>query len=51
MRTDEASTHDVVVVGGGVMGVWAAIMARKLGASVALADQYTPAHEHAYLAE
>ena len=22
MRTDEASTHDVVVVGGGVMGVW-----------------------------
>ena len=46
MRTDEASTHDVVVVGGGVMGVWAAINARKLGASVALADQFPPAHEH-----
>ena len=46
MRTDQASTHDLVVVGGGVMGVWAAIVARKLGASVALADQFSPAHEH-----
>ena len=40
------TTHDLVVIGGGVMGVWAAIMARKRGASVVLADQFAPAHEH-----
>lgn len=39
------STYDLAVVGGGVMGVWTAIMARKRGASVLLADQFAPAHE------
>ena len=44
LRADE--THDIVVVGGGIMGAWAAIMARKRGASVVLADQFAPAHEY-----
>ena len=43
LRAEE--THDVVVVGGGVMGAWTAIMARKRGASVVLADQFPVAHE------
>jgi len=38
------TTHDMVVVGGGVMGVWAAIAAAKRGAKVALVDQFEPAH-------
>eukprot|EP00931_Biecheleriopsis_adriatica_P100391 TRINITY_DN75715_c0_g1_i1.p1 TRINITY_DN75715_c0_g1~~TRINITY_DN75715_c0_g1_i1.p1 ORF type:complete len:438 (+),score=77.39 TRINITY_DN75715_c0_g1_i1:54-1367(+) len=42
MRNDEV--HDVVVVGGGVMGVWAAIMAARRGACVALAEQFEPDH-------
>jgi glycine/D-amino acid oxidase-like deaminating enzyme len=35
---------DLLVVGGGVMGVWSAIAAVKRGATVALADQFEPAH-------
>ena len=38
--------YDVVVVGGGVMGAWAAVCAAKRGARVCLADQYEPAHNH-----
>ena len=44
LQTDP--TFDVLVVGGGIMGVWAAIHARKRGATVALADQFAPTHEH-----
>lgn len=44
LRTDE--TYDLIVVGGGVMGAWTAVMAREMGASVVLADQFLPAHEH-----
>ena len=46
LRTDAAQTYDVLIVGGGVIGAWAAIAAKRLGASVALADQFSPAHEH-----
>ena len=45
LRTEE--TYDCLVIGGGVMGAWAAVMARKaFGASVLLADQFAPAHDH-----
>ena len=43
LRIDD--THDLLVVGGGVMGAWTAIAARKRGASVMLADQFLPAHD------
>ena len=43
LRAD--ARHDVVVVGGGVMGVWTAIALAKRGASVCLAEQFAPAHE------
>ena len=39
-----AERHDVVVVGGGVMGAWTACMAAKRGASVCLVDQHSPGH-------
>ena len=35
---------DVVVCGGGIMGAWTACIAARRGASVALADQFEPAH-------
>ena len=38
------SALDVLVVGGGVMGVWSAISAAQRGASVALVDQFEPGH-------
>ena len=38
------TSFDLLVVGGGVMGVWAAIAAAKRGAKVALVDQFEPAH-------
>ncbi len=44
MRVDEV--YDLIVIGGGVMGSWTAIAAAQKGASVVLADQYTPAHEN-----
>ena len=40
------TVYDVLVVGGGVMGVWTAIAAAKQGATVVLADQFEPAHDH-----
>lgn len=44
LRAD--ATYDVVVLGGGVIGAWTAVMAAKRGASVALAEQFAaPAHE------
>eukprot|EP00966_Prymnesium_polylepis_P312622 7224123-Prymnesium_polylepis.1 len=36
---------DVIVVGGGILGAWAACAASKAGASVVLADQFGPKHE------
>ena len=39
-------TFDVCVVGGGVMGSWAAARAAERGASVALLEQYEPASTH-----
>ena len=42
-----ADPFDVLVVGGGVMGAWAAVRsAQAHGARVCLADQFTPAHDH-----
>ena len=38
------ATYDVLVVGGGVMGAWTAAIAARRGATVALADQFEPAH-------
>ena len=40
-----ARAYDVLVVGGGVMGAWTAAIAARQGASVALTDQYEPAHD------
>ena len=36
--------YDVMVVGGGVLGVWSAVEAAKQNASVALLDQYDAGH-------
>ena len=38
------ATYDVLVVGGGVLGAWTAAIAARRGATVALADQFEPAH-------
>ena len=38
------ATYDVLIVGGGVMGAWTAAIAARRGATVALADQFEPAH-------
>ena len=44
--TPARRVHDVLVVGGGVLGAWTAAMAAKRGGvSVALADQFEPAHD------
>lgn len=43
---DSPDRFDVIVVGGGVMGSWAAARAAARGASVALLDQFDPGHEH-----
>ena len=39
MERAAGKVYDVVVAGGGVMGIWAAIAARRAGASVALLEQ------------
>lgn len=44
-RHSDDVTVDLAVVGGGVMGVWAAIRAAERGASVVLADQFDPGHD------
>ena len=38
------ATYDVLVVGGGILGAWTAAIAARRGATVALADQFEPAH-------
>lgn len=45
--TGEAAVHefDVVVVGGGVMGSWAAAQVAARGVSCALLDQFEPGHD------
>ena len=43
---DASKKYDVIVVGGGVMGVWSAIAAKRHGSHVCLLEQYDAGHRH-----
>ena len=43
---DASRKYDVIVVGGGVMGVWSAIAAKRRCKAVCLLEQYDAGHRH-----